>query len=198
MTPNHPRAVLSDESGFMMVELVIAMLFLAIAASALISVYTATIVSLRRTGVEGNALTLVDQQIELYNTLRYDAIALDGGTIPGTSGDPYVTEHGVDATIPDSSGQVTGAVAAVGSCASPLTPQPSCATQRVTGPDGRTYRVDTYIITVTPPTAGSRSVKQVTAVARIVENGAVGPIRARIQSAYDRCNPPTVNAITVC
>jgi len=36
--------------------------------------------------------------------------------------------------------------------------------QTLTGPDGRSYRVDTYIVSVTP--AGGTAVKQVTVVVR--------------------------------
>jgi hypothetical protein len=85
-----------------------------------------------------------------------------------------------------------------GSCSLAQTPQPSCATQTVIGPDHKTYRIDVYIVTITPPTVGSRPLKQVTAVARVLRNGVVGPIRARVQSAYDQCNPPSVTAGTSC
>ncbi len=191
------RGRLGDETGTMLLELLIAMMFLTVAVGALISVYSASIVSLRHTSVQGNALTLVDRQIELYNTLPYDGITLDSGTIPG-EGDPYATAHSADPAIPAATGQVTGATVVAGSCTAPLAPQPSCATQLLTGPDRRTYRVDTYIVYVTPPTAGSRPVKQVTTVARLVQNGSTGTIRARIQSAFDQCNPPTTATGTAC
>ena len=42
---------------------------------------------------------------------------------------------------------------------------PVCTpTQTVTGPDGRAYRVDTYVVLATP--AGGTAVKQVTVVVR--------------------------------
>ncbi len=191
------RARLHEESGTLMLELVIAMLFLAIAVGALISVYTSSVLSLRHTSIEGNALTLVDRQLELYNTLPYASILLDAGTIPGGS-DAYVTAHTSDPTIPSATGQLTGGSAPSGSCTSPTTPQAGCATQTLTGPDGLTYRVDTYIISVTPPTGGSRPIKQVTVVTRNVKNGAAGAIIARAQSAYDACNPPPATIGTTC
>jgi len=192
----HPGR-LDNESGSMLIELILAMLFLAVAVGALVSVYSASVVSLRHTSIEGNALTLVDRQIELYNTLPYAFISLDSTTIPGST-DSYTTAHSTDSTIPGALGQVTGTTVAPGSCTSPKAPQPSCATQLVAGPDGRTYRIDTYIVFITPPTAGSRAVKQVTSVARLVQSGTVGPIRARIQSAYDQCNPPTAAVGSTC
>jgi type II secretory pathway pseudopilin PulG len=191
------RTRLRDETGSMLLELVIAMMFLAVAGGALISTYSSGILSLRHASIEGNALTLVDRQIELYNTLPYASIKLDSATIPGST-DPYVTANSSDATIPNSTGQVVGATVTSGSCTAPTTPQASCATQTVTGPDGRTYRVDTYIVSVTPSTSGSRAVKQITAIARLVTGGTPGPLRARLQSSFDPCNPPTTTTGTSC
>jgi hypothetical protein len=174
----------------MLIELVIAMVFLTVAVGALVSVFASSMATIRHSGIEGTAGTLVERQIELYNTLPYVAIALDAATVP-TGSDPYVTAHSSDNTIPSSTGQVTGATVTTGSCTSPTVPQASCATQTLTGADGRSYRVDSYITSVTPPTAGSRAVKQVTVAARLVESGTVGAIKARGQSAYDACNPPS-------
>jgi len=129
----HPGR-LDNESGSMLIELILAMLFLAVAVGALVSVYSASVVSLRHTSIEGNALTLVDRQIELYNTLPYAFISLDSTTIPGST-DSYTTAHSTDSTIPGALGQVTGTTVAPGSCTSPKAPQPSCATQLVAGPD---------------------------------------------------------------
>jgi hypothetical protein len=192
-----PAPQLKDEKGSMLMELVIAMLFLSLAVGALISVYSSSILSLRHAGIEGTATTLVDRQLELYNTLPYASIALDASTIPSGS-DKYVTAHGSDATIPSSTGQITGGTAVSGSCTSPTTPQPACATQTLVGADRLSYRVDTYIVSVTPPKAGSRAVKQVTVVVRDVAGGTVGSIRARAQSAYDACNPPPTTAGATC
>ena len=47
----------------MLIELLIAMTFLAVAVGALIAVFASTILSLRHTSVEGNALTLADKQM---------------------------------------------------------------------------------------------------------------------------------------
>jgi hypothetical protein len=153
--------------------------------------------TVRHASVEGNALTLADKQLELYNTLPNASIQLDASTIP-TGSDPYVTAHSSDSTIPPSTGQVTGGSGA--SCSSVSTPQPGCATQTVTGPDGRSYRVDTYIVS-TQPNAGytSRAVKAVTVDVRSVTGGTVESIKARSFSAYDPCNPPPPSStITSC
>lgn len=166
------RRRLRPDSGSMLIELLIAMTFLAIAIAALMSVYSSTLLSLRHTSIEGNALTLVDKQLEVFRTVAYTQIALDSTTAPPTS-DVYVTGPPNNLTAAQrstiSGGQVTGGT--------------NPATQTVTGPDNRTYRVDTYIFASTP--ASGRPGVQVTVAARLVTGSTAGPVRAQAVSAFD-------------
>jgi hypothetical protein len=190
------RRRLRAETGSMLVELLIAMTFLVVAIGGVLSVYSSSLMTLRHSSMEGNALTLADKQLELYNTLPNASVQLDAGSIPNGS-DPYVTAHSSDATIPSSTGQVTGASGA--SCTAVTTPQPACATQTVNGPDGRSYRVDTYIVSVNPNSGyTTRTVKAVTVVVRSLDGGVVGGIKARSSSAYDPCNPPSATTAASC
>ena len=156
----------------MLIELLIAMTFLAVAVGALMSVYTSTVLSLRHSSIEGNALTLVDKQMEVYKTLPYSQIALNLSTLPSPS-DPYATSppSNLSATQRStvSTGQTPGGTYA--------------ATQTVTGPDNRTYRVDTYIFPNTP--SSGQAGRQVTVAARLMTGSTVGPIRAQTVSAFD-------------
>ena len=158
----------------MLVELLIALSFLAVAVGALISVFASSILSLRHASIEGNALTLVDRQIEVLKTLPYAGIRLSAGTIPSGS-DPYVTSPATSLTPTQqasiSGGQVTGGTIA--------------ATQTVTGPDNRTYRVDSYIFTNAPTSPVGEDIRQATVTVRLVTGGTVGPIRAQASSAFD-------------
>src|SRR5262249_57762883 len=95
------RRLRHDQSGSMLIELLVAMTFLAIAVGALMSLYASTVVDMRHASTEGNALTLADRQIENYKTLLYDDIKLSSTTIPGGS-DAYVTANASDPTIPSS------------------------------------------------------------------------------------------------
>lgn len=173
------RRRLSDQSGSMLVELMIALTFLAIAIGALMSVYTSSVLSLRHASVEGNALTLVDKQMEQLKTVSYASIKLSSGTIPG-AGDLYVTSPPSNLTSTQQAGitssQVTGGTYA--------------ATQTITGPDNRTYRVDTYMFSGTP--ANGRAVMQVTVAARLVTNGVVGAVRAQVTSAFDAASTQAI------
>jgi hypothetical protein len=156
----------------MLIELLISMTFLAVAIGALISIYASGVLSLRHSSIEGNALTLVEKQMEVFKTLPYASLQLNSATIPAGS-DPYVSSppsnltSGQQAGI--SGGQVTGGTYS--------------ATQNVTGPDNRSYRVDTYMFTGTPPSG--RNVIQVTVSARLITSGTPGAIRAQSTSAFD-------------
>jgi len=102
----------------------------------------------------------------------YATIALNAATVPSAS-DVYATDppSNLDAaersTI--SSGQRTGGTLP--------------ATRAVTGPDGRQYRIDTYVFGITPP-SGQPGV-QVSVTARLITGSSVGFVRARLASTFD-------------
>ena len=162
---------LHDESGQMLVELLISMTFLAVAVGALIAVFASSLLSLRHASVEGNALTLADKQMETFKTLPYVSLKLSAATISG-AGTGYVSAPPSNLTGSQqssiTSGQTTGGTFA--------------ATQTVTGPDNRSYRIDTYMFP-SPPAA--QPVQQVTVAVRSVTGGTVGPIKAQVTSAFD-------------
>lgn len=171
------RRLARDERGIMMMELVIAMLFLALAVSAMITVFASSMISLRNAGIEGTALTLAESQMETYKTLPYADMVLDSATVP-SGGDVYHTASVQDGTIPSSSGIVTGGTVGSTACAAPARPLNECAVQTVVGPDGRSYRIDTYV-------QESGGLKNVTVLTRIFENGSVGRVKARATTAFD-------------
>jgi type II secretory pathway pseudopilin PulG len=182
-------ARLADERGSMLIEMIVAMTFLTVAIGALMSLYASNVISLRRTSIEGTALTLVDRQMEAYKTLPYAMVRLNTATIPSATTDPYKTAYVADATLPTSSSQVDGGSVTTTTCAAPTTPQPECAVQYWTGPDDRPYRVDSYVKTTTP--SGGRAVKTVTVVVRRMINGQPdSKIWGRAMSVIDQANPP--------
>jgi hypothetical protein len=156
----------------MLVELLIAMTFLAVAIGGLMSVYTSTVLSVRHTSIEGNALTLVDKQMEIFRTLPYASIALSTGSVPAAS-DVYATAPPKNLSAAQKSSITSGQV--IGGTYP--------ATTTVTGPDNRTYRVDTYVFSATP--ANGQAGKEVTVSARLLTGSTVGPIRAQAVSAFD-------------
>jgi type II secretory pathway pseudopilin PulG len=159
-----------------LVELLIAMSVLSIAISAQLAVFSSAFTSINRAGIKGTALTLADQQMEAYRTVAYSCIYLTSATGDTT----YTSDAAYSGT------QVTG------SGCSPNTTPPTSATtasRTVTGPDGRSYRIDTYIVATTP--TGGRSLKNVTVVVRPIVAGVVGSVAARTASSFDQAGSPT-------
>ena len=176
----------ADDDGFGLVELLIAMTMLLIAVGALLAVFTSSAASLRRAGQKGTALTLADTQMEKYRTRTFTAVRIDGTLIP-TSG-TYVTANSTDSTIPPSTNQAVAGQNGDEPCSTVDEPAACLPVQNVTGPDGHTYRVDTYVnyvnndgtLSVRTPASGL-NLKRVTVVVR---DGSAGAIMARESSAF--------------
>ncbi len=176
----------ADDDGFGLIELLIAMTMLSIAVGALLAVFTSSAVSLRRAGQKGTALTLADTQMEKYRTRTFTAVRIDGTLIP-TSG-TYVTANSTDSTIPPSTNQAVAGQNGDEPCSTVDEPAACLPVQNVTGPDGHTYRVDTYVnyvnndgtLSVRTPASGL-NLKRVTVVVR---DGSTGAIMARESSAF--------------
>jgi Tfp pilus assembly protein PilV len=146
------RADLRRDGGFGLVELLISMTMLNIGLLAVVAAFSSGIVSLNRASRITTAAVLADGQMELYRAIKYNAIQLDPATIPSSV--PYTTDTAYNVS------QVTGTCTG-----SP----PECnASRQATGPDGKSYRVDTFIVTATP--TGGRPVKKVTVVIRDYNN----------------------------
>jgi len=160
------RTVLRRQGGFGLIELLLAMTMLNIGLLAVVAAFSSGIVSLNRASRITTAAVLADGQMELYRALTYASIRLDPSSIPGTT--PYTTDTAYSST------QVTA------SC--PGTPDECNASRSATGADGKTYRVDTFIVSTTP--TGGRAVKRVTVVVRDPNNLSIS--FARQVSTFDQ------------
>ena len=170
----------------MLLELVFALVILSIAIGAFMSLYASAEVSMRHASSEGNALTLGERQMEAYKALRFDDLKLSSATVP-SGGDVYVGNR--PSSVEPGFTNVTGGTATVVQCTGTLDANPQCASQTMTGPDGRSYRVDSYVRSYAA--AGTRQGRLIAVAARLVENGVVGPIKAQVSTAYDPANPPS-------
>jgi uncharacterized protein (TIGR02598 family) len=158
-----------SDAGFGLVELTIAMAMMAVALLALVAALTSGIVTLQRSGVDATAATLADKQMERYRAITYAAIQLDTSSVTtANSNSVYTGDSSWNAS------QVTAACAGV-----PVECKPM---QTVTGPDTKSYRIDSYIVYQTP--ASGRQLKLVTVVVRD-PNRLTGPALARLQSRFD-------------
>ncbi len=162
----------NDESGFGLVELTISMAILAIALLALVAALTSGVITLQRASATGTGATLADTQMEKFRALKYTSILLDSTAQTAANADgTYAGESGVGTGT-----QVTG------TCTLTAWPDPCNPRQTITGPDNRSYRVDTYIRYETPP--GGRQLKLITVVVRD-PNKLTGPAFAKVQSRFD-------------
>lgn len=194
-----PGARVRDESGMSLIELLAAMTVLAIALLALLAGFGSAVVSLRASSLKTTASALADGQMELYRSLPYASVGLDSVTVAAIGDSTNAAYNATYATNPVLDGlyttdPVTGAqtqlpsgtvndVQIVG-CGS----APQCLpVQTVTGPDHRTYRVDTYIRDLDDPaysTAISWSERVVTVIVRNASLSGMPEI-LRLTSAID-------------
>jgi type II secretory pathway pseudopilin PulG len=171
------RTRLRAEAGLGLVELLIAMTVLSVALMALVAAFTSGAFSLRRASETSTAAALADQQMELYRAVKYCAIRLDDASLPAPA--PYASDTAY-------SGSQVLDTAVCGGSAQPCGagPPPECdASRDVTGPDGRRYRVDSYIVYQTH--APGRELKQVTVVVRDADELTASGL-VRVSSRFDR------------
>jgi prepilin-type N-terminal cleavage/methylation domain-containing protein len=176
-----------DEEGFTLVELLIAMMVLTVGILALVAAYTSGYVSINRATRVSSTELIADQQMERFRALSYNNIQLNL-TCSGCSQDSTYTGR----TFYASATQVSGSTG---------TDSTNLSTQTKTGPDGRSYRLDTYInyscpvstdtLTVSPTlTCGTNRpspVKTVTVVVTSVGGtglGATGAVSTQEQSSF--------------
>ena len=144
-----PRA--RDESGFALVEMLAAIVVINIGLLAILLSLTSGMTTLRRSAETSTASAIADRQLERYRAVAFGSIYLDTAAV-----DPLATDTTYE-------GDIAYSVPQVNQVCGTLTPV-CTPTQTVTGPDGRSYRVDTYIVSITPP--DGTAVKQITVVVR--------------------------------
>lgn len=123
---------LQREDGFGLIELTIAMTVLVVALLSLFAAYSTGYVTLRRATRVSSATLLADSQMERYRALHYANIKLNTSCGGSCAQDATYTAD----SAYSSTGQITGCTTTDASCLS---------TQTLTGPDGQSYRLDTYI-----------------------------------------------------
>ena len=149
-------ARLQSQRGFALIELIAAIVMINIGILAILLTLNSGQVTLRRSAELSTASVVADKHMERFRALPYDSIYLDTASLDAINAD--TTSLG---TI--YRGDSAYSATQVNQTCSPLVA--ACTpSQTVTGPDGRTYRIDTYIVWTTP--AGGDPVKQATVVVR--------------------------------
>jgi type II secretory pathway pseudopilin PulG len=156
-----------------LVELLIAMIVLTIGILALVAAYSSGYLALNRATRVSSATLVADSQMERFRALQYSAIQLNTSCGASCTEDATFTGD----TAYSSTAQVTGCATTDSTC---------LPTQTKTGPDGKSYRLDTYVeyscvsgtLTTSPLSCGSGNpypVKRVTLVVR--SSSLTSPVR---------------------
>lgn len=166
--------VLNEERGFGLIELLIALTLLNVGILALVAAFNSGALALQRASKTSTASALADKQMELYRSMLYDNIGLDSTEL---NADDNNTTYTGDTAY--SASMVTR------TCTGSPVPDECDAMRTTTGPDNRSYRIDTYIV-LEAPTASSRNLKNVTIVVRDGANLTGRPL-VRSESTFDKC-----------
>jgi Tfp pilus assembly protein PilV len=171
---------LRSEQGFGLIELLISMMMLNIGILAIVAAFNSGAIALKNAGETSTAAVLADKQMELYRALKYPEIALDTTAVATANADTTYQCELANRINP--TGSCAGANQQTQQLTTCGTMTPQCnPRQTVTGPDQRSYRVDSYVVAQTPPTG--RAVKLVTIVVRRSSD-----LRAlaRVSSTFDQ------------
>lgn len=159
-----------------MVELLAAMTILSIGLLAVFTMLESGMLQIRRASTLTTAGVLADAELEGYRAIRYDAIGLLSAEI--ATADSTYTGDSAYRAVSSPENQASSAVTVSSTSNDP--------TKTVTGADGRSYRVDTYISwqSVSVGSTSGRDVKLVTVVVR----GPAGQstVWARASSSFDQ------------
>jgi type II secretory pathway pseudopilin PulG len=211
-------ARIRNERGFMMLELLMAMTVMAIALTALIVVFTLGLFTMRHSSQVTTAAALADAQMETFRAMTSRDIGIDltAGTVNALDS-TYTND--VACANPTASPATTCAVNGVAStevgptgasphsCTTintwypntdPCTPSRTVSSATTpASPDGRSYRVDTYVVAVAATSSGTlqRASKQVTVVVRDSSN--LAHVFARETSVFD-CSTGITPGSTDC
>jgi Tfp pilus assembly protein PilV len=172
-------ARLRSQEGFGLIELMVSMVMLNIGILAIVAAFNSGALALKHAGEVSTGSVIADKQMELYRALKYTEIALDSTAVSTANADQDYqcdTANKIDPT-----GACGGANQQTQQLKTCTTMTPQCnPRQTVTGPDRRSYRLDTYVVSQTPPTG--RPVKLVTIVVRRSSDLRV---LARVSSSFD-------------
>jgi type II secretory pathway pseudopilin PulG len=196
-----------------MIELLAAMFIMTIALSAMVVIFSTGILMTRKASLASTASALADAQMETFRAMAARDIGLDlsAGTVNALDATYKNDTACANATISKTcaaNGVASTLIAPTGSspdtCATINTWYPNtlpCTPSRTVtsgttpaSPDGRSYRVDTYVVQLAA-TASQRTQKQVTVVVR--DGSTLTSVLARESSIFD-CSTGIVPGSTDC
>jgi len=174
----HTRA--RDESGFGLLELLMAMVMLNVGVLAIVAAFSSGNAALARASRISTAAALADKQIEIYRGQDYDNILFTTSEWNAAVADSTYTGDSVyqqNMASPQTPKALVGTVTTCPTGVPAAACDPSFTT---TGADHRSYRVDTYLYFDTP-TFGN----QLKTVTVVVRNGLNNRVYSRVSSTFD-------------
>src|SRR6476659_7381813 len=170
-----------DESGFGMLELLMAMVMLNVGILAVVAAFSSGNAALYRANRISTSGALANKQMEAYRGLKYDNIVFVTSEWTSAIADSTYTGDTVYQQNMASPVAPKALVATVSTCPANV-PATACdPSYTTTGADHRSYRVDTYLYFDTP-TSGNQ-LRAVTVVIRD-PNSLTRPV-ARVSSTFD-------------
>ena len=175
-----------------LIELLIAMLVLAVGITAIVSGLSSSILAINRGGRTSIANTLADQQIEALRRTPYTSIFTDTSSTSTAMANSVYAADAPSGISPAVTAPVTATCAGVPNYCNPM---------RTVTTNGGTYRVDTYVAwgcpvagaalsgTISAPQCGvsqgitGRPIKRVTVIIR--DGSSASKILVRVTSAFD-------------
>jgi type II secretory pathway pseudopilin PulG len=176
-----------DESGFGLLELLMAMVMLNVGILAIVAAFSSGNAALARASQVSTAAALADKQIESYRGLIYDNIVFTTSEWNAATADSTYKADTVYVSNMQSPVAPKALVATLTNCPTNV-PTTSCdPSYTTTGPDHRSYRVDTYLYYDAP--GGGSQLKAITVVVRSAAN--LSRSFARVSSTFDSSTNPT-------
>ncbi len=181
----HTRA--RDESGFGLLELLMAMVLLNVGILAIVAAFSSGNAALARASRVSTAAALANKQMESYRGLIYDNIVFTTSEWNAAVADSTYTADRAYTTNMQSPVAPKALVGTLTTCPANV-PSTSCdPSYTTTGPDHRSYRVDTYLYYDAP--GGGSQLKSITVVVRSATNTSIS--YARVSSTFDSSTNPT-------
>jgi Tfp pilus assembly protein PilV len=174
----------SNEAGFGMIELLIAMVMLNVGILALVAAFSSGTIALGRASKVANASTLAEMQMERFRGIKYTGIIQDTTEWNSAVADATWTADPVyqnNMKAPITAPKALVPTTTGGTCAGAPVPMTCDPSRTVTAADGRSYRVDTYLYYDTP--ANAQQLKVISVVVRDATQ--TNRSLARITSTFD-------------
>jgi Tfp pilus assembly protein PilV len=175
----HLRA--RDESGFGMLELLMAMVMLNVGILAIVAAFSSGNAALSRANRISTAGALANKQMEVYRGLKYDNIVFLTSEWNSAIADSTYTADTTYQQNMSSPVAPKALVATVSTCPANVPASACDPSYTITGADHRSYRVDTYLYFDTP--SYGNQLRTVTVVIRDPDD--LTRTFARVTSTFD-------------